>query len=76
MVALGLVSSKTPELESKDALKRRIGEAVRFTPLERLALAPQCGFASSVGGNPLTADDQFAKLARIVEVADEVWGQG
>jgi 5-methyltetrahydropteroyltriglutamate--homocysteine methyltransferase len=76
VVALGLVSSKTPELESKDALKRRIGEAARFTPLERLALAPQCGFASSVGGNPLTADDQFAKLARIVEVADEVWGQG
>lgn len=74
VVALGLVSTKTPELESSDALKRRIEEAARFTPIERLALAPQCGFASSVRGNPLTEDDQIAKLSRIVEVADEVWG--
>ncbi len=74
VVALGLVSTKTPELESTDALKRRIEEAGRFTPIERLALAPQCGFASSVRGNPLTEDDQFAKLSRIVEVAEAVWG--
>ena len=74
VVALGLVSTKTPELESTDALKRRIEEATRFTPIERLALAPQCGFASSVRGNPLTEDDQFAKLSRIVDVAEMVWG--
>ena len=73
VVALGLVSTKTPVLEPADALKRRIDQAAQHTPLERLALAPQCGFASSIRGNPLGEDDQKAKLARIVEVAHEVW---
>jgi 5-methyltetrahydropteroyltriglutamate--homocysteine methyltransferase len=73
VVALGLVSSKTAALEPADALTRRIEEASRFAPIERLALAPQCGFASSIGGNPLGEDDEAAKLARIVEVASEVW---
>ncbi len=73
VVALGLVSSKTATLEPADALTRRIEEASRFAPIERLALAPQCGFASSIGGNPLGEDDEAAKLARIVEVASEVW---
>lgn len=74
-VVLGLVSSKTPELESLDLLTRRIGEASQFVPLDRLAISPQCGFASSVGGNPLTLDDQRAKLARVVEAARTVWGE-
>jgi 5-methyltetrahydropteroyltriglutamate--homocysteine methyltransferase len=73
VVALGLVSSKTAELEPADALARRIEAASRYAPIERLALAPQCGFASSIGGNPLGEDDEAAKLARIVEVASEVW---
>ena len=73
VAALGLVSTKTPVLEPADALKRRIDEAARYTPLDRLALAPQCGFASSIRGNPLSEDDQKAKLARIVEVAHDVW---
>jgi 5-methyltetrahydropteroyltriglutamate--homocysteine methyltransferase len=74
-VVLGLVSSKKPALETSDALKRRIEEAARYAPLEQLALSPQCGFASSIKGNPLTMPDQEAKLARIVEVADSVWGE-
>ena len=73
IAALGLVSSKTPSLESADDLKRRIEEASRFAPLDRLALTTQCGFASSIRGNPLTEADQEAKLARIVEVAREIW---
>jgi 5-methyltetrahydropteroyltriglutamate--homocysteine methyltransferase len=73
MVALGLVSTKTPELESADDLKRRIEEAAKFTPIERLALSTQCGFASSVKGNPMTEAEQEAKLSRIVEVARDVW---
>jgi 5-methyltetrahydropteroyltriglutamate--homocysteine methyltransferase len=73
-VVLGLVSSKVPELESRDLLLRRIDDATKFVPVERLALSPQCGFASTVGGNPVTIDDQQAKLARIVEVCAEVWG--
>lgn len=73
VVALGLVSTKTPVLEDADALKRRIEEASRYAPLDRLALATQCGFASSVGGNPLSEADEFAKLRRIVEVAEDVW---
>lgn len=70
---LGLVSTKVPALESKDDLKRRIDEAARMAPLEQLALSPQCGFASSIKGNPLTEQDQMAKLMRVVEVAREVW---
>ena len=73
VVALGLVSSKSPVLETVDMLKRRIEEASRFVTIERLSLAPQCGFASSIGGNPLSEDEEVAKLSRIVEVAREVW---
>ena len=74
-VVLGLVSTKTPALESADTLKRRIEEATRYVPLERLGLSPQCGFSSVPGsGQPLTPDDQRRKLARILEVAAEVWG--
>jgi 5-methyltetrahydropteroyltriglutamate--homocysteine methyltransferase len=74
VVVLGLVTSKSGELESKDAIKRRIDEAAKFCPLEQLALSPQCGFASTEEGNTLTEDEQWAKLRMIVEVADEVWG--
>jgi len=72
-VVLGLVSSKRPELESKDALKRRIDEAARYVDLDQLALSPQCGFASTAPGNRLSVDQQNAKLRRVVEVAREVW---
>jgi 5-methyltetrahydropteroyltriglutamate--homocysteine methyltransferase len=74
-VVLGLVTSKSGALESKDELKRRIDAAARFCPLEQLALSPQCGFASGERGNPITVAQQTAKLARIVEVAREVWGE-
>ena len=73
-VVLGLVTSKTGQLESKDTIKRRIDEAARFAPLDQLALSPQCGFASTEEGNVLAEDEQWAKLAMIVEIADEVWG--
>ena len=72
-VVLGLVSSKHPRLESREALARRIDEAARFVPLEDLALSPQCGFASSMEGNLLSEDDQWAKLRLVVETAREVW---
>ena len=74
MVVLGIMTSKTGELESKDTLKRRIDEAAKFLPLEQLALSPQCGFASTEEGNTLTEDQQWAKLSRCVEVAQDVWG--
>ena len=74
MVVLGLVTSKRPELENKDELKRRIDEAAKFVPLEQLCLSPQCGFSSTVEGNVLTYEDEVAKLRLIVEVANEVWG--
>jgi 5-methyltetrahydropteroyltriglutamate--homocysteine methyltransferase len=74
MVVLGLVTTKQPELESKDELKRRIDEAAQYVPLDRLCLSPQCGFASSHHGNKLTHDDQRRKLERVIEVANEVWG--
>jgi 5-methyltetrahydropteroyltriglutamate--homocysteine methyltransferase len=73
-VVLGLITTKRPELESKDDLKRRIDEASRFVPLEQLALSPQCGFSSTVEGNALTRDEQIAKLALVVETAQEVCG--
>ncbi len=73
MVVLGLVTSKSGTLEEKDALKRRIEEAAKFVDLDQLCLSPQCGFASSEEGNILAEDEQWAKLRRIVEVADEVW---
>ena len=74
MAVLGLVSSKVPALESEAVLTRRIDEAAAVVPLEQLAISPQCGFASSYQGNPLTTDDQEAKLRRLVEVAKRVWG--
>ncbi|GAB3304374.1 5-methyltetrahydropteroyltriglutamate--homocysteine S-methyltransferase [Geodermatophilus aquaeductus] len=73
-VVLGLVTTKRPGLESRDDLKRRIEEAARHVPLEQLAISPQCGFSSTVEGNALTRDEQVAKLALVVEVAQEVWG--
>jgi 5-methyltetrahydropteroyltriglutamate--homocysteine methyltransferase len=74
MVVLGLVTTKSPDLESKDELKRRIDEAARHIPLERLALSPQCGFASVAAGNLLDWDDQRRKLELVVATAREVWG--
>lgn len=71
---LGLVTTKTPRLESKDELKRRIDEAAKVVPLDRLALSPQCGFASTIRGNALTVDDEKKKLALVVETARDVWG--
>jgi 5-methyltetrahydropteroyltriglutamate--homocysteine methyltransferase len=73
-VVLGLVTTKRPQLERKDDLKRRIDDAARYVPLEQLALSPQCGFSSTVEGNALTRDEQIAKLALVVETAQEVWG--
>lgn len=74
VAVLGLVTTKKPALESKDALKRRIDEAAKYVSLERLALSPQCGFASTIGGNKLTEDDERRKLELVVETAREVWG--
>jgi 5-methyltetrahydropteroyltriglutamate--homocysteine methyltransferase len=74
-VVLGLVTSKTGELEAKDGLKRRIEEASKHVPLEQLAISPQCGFASTEEGNLLSVDEQWAKLALCAEVAREVWGE-
>jgi 5-methyltetrahydropteroyltriglutamate--homocysteine methyltransferase len=74
VVVLGLVSTKVAELETADALKRRIDEASKFVPLEQLAISPQCGFASDVVGNLLSADDQKRKLEIVVETARAVWG--
>ena len=74
-VVLGLVTTKSSALESKDALRRRIDEAAKHVPLERLCLSPQCGFASTHHGNTLTEDDQWRKLERVVEVARDVWGE-
>ena len=73
-VVLGLISTKTPVLEKKDALKKRIDEAAKYVPLENLCLSPQCGFASSEVGNKLTEDDQKRKLALVAETAREIWG--
>jgi 5-methyltetrahydropteroyltriglutamate--homocysteine methyltransferase len=73
-VVLGLVSSKTPQLESLSALRRRIDDAAQIVDPDRLAISPQCGFASTVAGNPVTAADEEAKLRLVVEVAKEVWG--
>jgi 5-methyltetrahydropteroyltriglutamate--homocysteine methyltransferase len=73
-VVLGLVSTKKPRLEPVDALRRRLDEAAALVPLARLALSPQCGFASTMAGNRLTPDDQRAKLRRVAETARLVWG--
>ncbi len=74
-VVLGLVTTKRGALESKDDLKRRIDEAARYVPLDQLCLSPQCGFSSTVEGNALTAEEQWAKLRLIVETAHEVWSE-
>jgi 5-methyltetrahydropteroyltriglutamate--homocysteine methyltransferase len=73
-VVLGIMTTKTGALESKDQLKRRIDGAAKYAPLESLGISGQCGFASSEEGNLLTEDEQWAKIRRLVEVADEVWG--
>jgi 5-methyltetrahydropteroyltriglutamate--homocysteine methyltransferase len=73
-VVLGLVTTKKATLERKDEIKRRIVAASRFVPLDRLALSPQCGFASTEEGNLITPADQEAKLRLVAEVAREVWG--
>jgi len=75
LVVLGLVTTKKPRLESVDELRQRIHEAARFVPLERLALSPQCGFASTMEGNRVTPEDQRRKLHRVAETADLVWRQ-
>jgi len=74
VVVLGLVTTKKPALESKDAVTQRIREASQYVPLDRLALSPQCGFASTEEGNHVTEDEQTAKLRLVAEVAREVWG--
>ena len=74
-MVLGLVTSKSGKLESKDDIKRRIDEATKFVPLEQLCLSPQCGFASTEEGNVLAEEEQWAKLRMIVELAEEVWGR-
>jgi 5-methyltetrahydropteroyltriglutamate--homocysteine methyltransferase len=74
LAVLGLVTTKTGALESKDAIKRRIEEAAKFAALDQLCLSPQCGFASTEEGNTLAEEEQWAKLRTIVEVAREVWG--
>jgi 5-methyltetrahydropteroyltriglutamate--homocysteine methyltransferase len=74
VVVLGLMTSKTPALESKDELKRRVDEAARYVSIERLCISPQCGFASTQEGNRLTHDQQVRKLEHLVQVAEEIWG--
>ena len=73
-VVLGIATTKSGKLESKDELKRRIGEAAKYAPLDQLCISGQCGFASTEEGNTLTEDEQWAKLRRMAEVAEEVWG--
>ena len=73
-VVLGIVSSKTPELESPDDLQRRVDEAAKYVPIENLALSPQCGFASTAAGNLLTVDDERRKLELVVTTAERIWG--
>src|SRR6185312_2973917 len=74
-VVLGLVSSKLPQLEAKQALKKRIDEASKFVPMENLCLSPQCGFSSTHHGNNLTVEQEKAKLKLCIDTAKEVWGK-
>ncbi len=74
-VILGLISSKSAALEDKETIKRRIGEAEKFAPLDQLGISPQCGFATNLTGSPLTVADERAKLSLVVEIAREVWNQ-
>ena len=71
---LGLITTKSPELEDKEQVIARIREAATYVPLEDLCLSPQCGFASCEIGNKLTEDEQWAKVALVREIAEEVWG--
>ena len=73
-VVLGLITTKYPVLEQKEDIIRRIHEAAKYIPLDRLYLSPQCGFASCEIGNKLTEEEQWAKLALVREIAEEVWG--
>lgn len=73
MVVLGLISSKTPALEPVEVLQKRVDEACRYVPLERLAISPQCGFATSVGSRPMTPEDQIRKLELVVNAARQIW---
>jgi 5-methyltetrahydropteroyltriglutamate--homocysteine methyltransferase len=73
-VVLGLVTSKSGVLESRDDIRRRIDAAAKFVDIDQLCLSPQCGFASTEDGNTLAEEEQWAKLRMIVEVAQEVWG--
>jgi 5-methyltetrahydropteroyltriglutamate--homocysteine methyltransferase len=73
MIVLGLVTTKKGQLEKKDDLKRRIDEAAKYVDLDQLCLSPQCGLASTLQGNLLTEEEQFAKLRLVVETAREVW---
>ena len=72
-VVLGLITTKKPEIEPLDQIIRRVGEASRYMPMERLALSPQCGFASSIIGNKISADDQGRKLELVVSAARVLW---
>jgi 5-methyltetrahydropteroyltriglutamate--homocysteine methyltransferase len=69
-----LISTKTPQLEPKDSVKRRIDSAAKYVPLDQLCLSPQCGFASNFMGNPVTIDDERRKLELVVDIAKDVWG--
>jgi len=73
-VVLGLISSKLPQLEAPEQVIGRIEEAAKYVPLDRLALSPQCGFASALEGNLLTEAEQWAKLKLVVDTARRVWG--
>lgn len=73
-MVLGLITTKSPNLEDKEYIKKRLQEAEKYIPLERLYLSPQCGFASTEEGNKLTEEDQWAKLRLVQEIAKEVWG--
>ena len=75
IAVVGVITSKSGTLESKDVVKRRIDEAAKFAPLDQLALSPQCGFASTEEGNVLTEAQQWAKMREVVEVAEEIWGK-
>jgi 5-methyltetrahydropteroyltriglutamate--homocysteine methyltransferase len=74
VAVLGLVTTKSPQLETKDELRRRIDEANHYAAVEQLALSPQCGFSSGIGGNAMTVEDEIAKLQLVVDTAREVWG--
>jgi 5-methyltetrahydropteroyltriglutamate--homocysteine methyltransferase len=73
VAVIGIMSSKTSVIEAVDALKRRVEEAAKFASVDQLAISPQCGFASSIGGNPMTERQQEEKLLRLVEAARAIW---